>query len=259
MGIFSFLKSTILSKFVMSITGVILVLFIVGHLIGNLQIFIGREVFNTYAHFLQSLGEILWIIRIVLIISAVLHIITSIYLKFLNMSARPTNYKFRKYVSAKLTSRTMIWSGIMIFTFIIYHLLHFTIGIADPEIYGHQEYYERDAEYVIADSQGEVTYDGGKFSTVQGAKVLFERHDAYLMVISGFRKPIISIIYIVGMIILGFHLNHAIQSMIQTIGISGPKFTKFMILLSRVLSFLIATGYISIPALIMFRVVGGEI
>lgn len=259
MGIFSFLKSTVLSKFVMAITGIILVLFIIGHLIGNLQIFIGKDVYNTYAHFLQSLGELLWVIRIVLIVSVILHIITSVYLKFLNMSARPVNYKFRKYVQAKLTSRTMIWTGIMIFAFVVYHLLHFTIGVADPEIYGHKDYYERNAEYVIADAQGEIVYDGGKFATVQGAKVLFERHDVYRMVISGFRKPIVSIFYIIGMIILGFHLNHAIQSMIQTIGLSGPRFTKCMMSLSSILSFLIALGYISIPVLIMLKVVGGDV
>ncbi len=259
MGILGFLKSTVLSKFVMAITGIILVLFILGHLIGNLQIFIGKDVYNTYAHFLQSLGEILWIIRIVLIISVILHIITSVYLKFLNLSARPVNYKFRKYVQAKLTSRTMIWTGIMILAFVIYHLLHFTIGVADPEIYGHKDYYERNAEFVIADNQGEIIHDAGKFSIVQGSKVLFERHDVYRMVVLGFRKPLVSIFYIIGMIILGFHLNHAIQSMIQTIGISGPQFTKCMTKLSSVLSFLIALGYISIPVLIMLNVVGGDV
>lgn len=257
MGLLAYLKSTILSKVVMAVTGVILVLFLTGHMIGNLQIFIGKETFNTYAQFLQGLGELLWVIRGVLILSILLHILTSVYLTFLNNSARPVNYKFRKYIKAKLSSRTMIWTGIMISCFLIYHLMHFTIGTADPEIYGHKEYYEKNTEYVVEDPNGSIIADGEKFSEAEGYEILFERHDVYYMVIKGFQKPLAVIFYIIGMIILGFHLNHAIQSMFQTLGIGGPKFTAAMIKISTILSILIALGYIAIPISIISGIVGG--
>lgn len=259
MGVISYLKSTILSKIVMAVTGVILVLFVMGHMIGNLQVFIGKETFNAYAHFLQSLGEILWIIRILLIICLILHIITSVYLKFSTMSARPVDYKFRKYVAAKLTARTMIWTGIMIFAFLVYHLLHFTMGKIMPEYYGQKDYYERQASFVIQNPAGDVAYETQNYSHAEGSKVLFERHDAYFMVVKGFQNPFISISYIIGVILLGFHLTHAIQSMFQTLGISGPRFTPVMVKTSNILSILITLGYISIPLFILMRMAGGNL
>ncbi len=233
MGLFSYLKSTILSKIVMAGTGVILVLFIFGHMAGNLQIFIGREAFNTYAHFLQSLGELLWLIRIFLLICLVLHIVTAIRLYFLNISTKPAKYQVKAYVNSTLSSRTMIYGGIAIFLFLVYHLLHFTAGVAEPSIYGHIERY--------------------------GPLGIFERHDAYYMVVAGFRSVPISLIYIVGVIFLALHLNHSVQSMFQTLGISGPRFTPWMINCSRSFAIFIATGYILIPLTIMLGIVGGGV
>lgn len=257
MALLDFLKSSILSKFVMALTGIILLLFITGHMVGNLQVFMGRDTFNTYAQFLHSTGELLWVVRATLFISLVLHIITSIYLQFLNNSARPVEYKLRKYVQAKLNSRSMIWTGIMIFMFLVYHLMHFTVQVTDSDLYGKKEYYDRHAEYVVESEGGSIQSDGKSFQAVNGAEVVFERNDVYYMVIKGFQKPIASIAYIIGMIILGFHLTHAIQSAFQTLGISGPKFTPRLVAISNLVGILIVLGYISIPVLILSGIAGG--
>lgn len=233
MAVTNILKSTIFNKVVMAVTGLILVLFILGHVIGNLQIFIGREVFNAYAHFLQNLGELLWLIRLVLLVALVLHIYTSLKLKFLNLSAKPQGYKVSSYVKSTLYSRTMIYTGIVIFLFVIYHLMHFTAGVADPSIYGFQEAY--------------------------GPNNIFERHDAYKMVILGFQQPLVSVIYMLAVIFLGFHLSHAIQSMFQTLGLSSPTLTQRLITLGKVLAFLITIGFISIPISVLTGLVGGNI
>lgn len=241
-------------------TGVLLVLFIVGHMVGNMQVFLGAEVFNNYAHFLQSLGELLWIIRLVLFLALVFHVITSIRLKLLNWSAKPQKYKVTNYVKATLTSRTMIWTGIMVFAFLTYHLLHFTIGVVDCENYGHPEYYEKNGEYYnvasLDDIQGKSEEEASALSV---GKVLFERHDVYYMVVKGFQQPLVSIFYIIGVILLGFHLAHAIQSAFQTLGAAGPNFTPWMIRISNIFAFLIVLCYISIPITILIGLVGGSI
>lgn len=233
MALMSFLKSTILSKVVMAATGVILVLFIIGHTLGNMQMYIGQEAFNAYAHFLQSLGELLWIFRIVMFISLILHVITSIRLKLLNLSAKPTKYKVKNYLKAKLTSRTMIWTGIMVFAFLVYHLLHFTGGIIDASNYGHPEAY--------------------------GPGGIFERHDVYFMVIHSFQQLAISIPYIVGVVLLGFHLNHAIQSAFQTLGVNHPKYTPCIGRWSVGLSVIIVLLLISLPISILLGFGGGTV
>jgi succinate dehydrogenase / fumarate reductase, cytochrome b subunit len=238
MGLFTYLKSTILSKVVMAVTGIILVLFITGHAIGNLQVFIGKEQFNAYAHFLQSLGEILWLIRIGLFLALVFHVITSLRLKLLNMSARPTKYHVKHFVKAKLTSRTMLWTGSMIFAFLVYHILHFTVGITNPAHYAQFEQYSL---------SGAMT------------QILMERHDAFKMVILGFRVPFISITYIIGVVLMGFHLSHAIQSCIQTLGYSSPEIMNTTAKISNAFSILIVLCFISIPVTILLGLVGGSI
>lgn len=231
MGLFSYLKSTILSKVVMALTGAIIVGFVLGHMVGNLQVFIGREAFNTYAHFLQNLGELLWLIRLFLLFCLVLHIITSIKLTLYNATANPDKYKVKAYVKSTLSSRTMIYGGIFIVLFLVFHLGHFTIGLVDPEIYGHIENY--------------------------GPNGIFERHDAWGMVIAGFGKPLFSIIYVISMVFLALHLNHAIQSMLQTLGFSGPRFTPNMKKIGQAIAWLAFIGYSSIPIAIMLGFGGG--
>jgi len=233
MGVSNLLNSTIINKVLMAVTGLILVLFVTGHAIGNLQVYLGRDVMNTYAEFLQSTGELLWAVRLFLFLALVIHIYTSIKLKFLNLSARPEGYKIKSYVKSTLYSRTMIWTGIMIFLFVVYHILHFTAGVTDPQIYGHSEFY--------------------------GPGNIFERHDVYKMVVLGFRNPLVSVVYIAAVTLLGFHLAHAIQSMFQSLGITGPSLTEKLIKIGKIVAILITLIYIAVPAGILLGLVGGEV
>ncbi|MDQ1265753.1 MAG: succinate dehydrogenase / fumarate reductase, cytochrome b subunit [Bacteroidota bacterium] len=266
MGLFTYLKSTILSKFVMALTGVILVAFITGHTVGNMQIFLGRDTFNTYAHFLQSLGELLWVIRIVLILSLIFHIITSVKLKLQNYSATPQKYEVKRYIKATLTGRTMIWTGIMVFAFLVYHLLHFTVGITDPENFNKQEYFRKDAFIIMKQFQGHVMphpspnsimIDNNPYSKLDN--IAFERHDVYYGVVKGFRQPLVTLFYVIGVILMGFHLSHAIQSMFQTLGINNPKYNGFLRGIGPALSTIIVVCLISIPVSILLGLVGGFI
>ncbi len=267
MGLLSYLKSSILSKWVMATTGIILVLFILGHTLGNMQVFMGKETFNTYAAFLQGLGEILWVIRIVLFLCLVLHIITSIRLKLLNLSAKPTKYQYKAYLKAKLSSRTMIWTGLMIAAFLTYHILHFTAGVTNPAQYDQHEFVVKSTTAIAIDTKGQqvppqyktVEADGVNYVVQEEAKSAFKRHDVYQMVILGFKEPMISIAYILGVILLGFHLAHAIQSAFQTAGFNHPKYFGLIEKGSVVLAVIIVLALISIPISILSGLVGGTI
>ncbi len=263
----SYLKSSILSKWVMAVTGIVLVGFLIGHTVGNMQLFIGSDTFNTYAAFLQGLGELLWVVRITLIVCVLLHIFTSIKLKLDNYAARPIKYQYKSYLKAKLTSRNMIWTGIMILAFVVYHLLHFTVGTAHPDYYNHYESVVNEKSAVAIDTQGEqipptfktITQDGKTYVIQEEVKSAKTRHNTYKMVVTSFRNPIISICYIIGVILLAFHLTHAIQSAFQTLGLNHPRYFGYITAGSNLLSILIAVCLISIPVSILTGIVGGAI
>jgi succinate dehydrogenase / fumarate reductase, cytochrome b subunit len=259
MGLFNYLKSTILSKVVMAVTGIIIVLFLIGHSLGNLQLFLGRDTFNNYAHFLQSLAEMLWAIRIFLFICLVLHIISSVRVKLLNMHAKPTKYHVKNFMKATLSARTMMWTGVIIGLGLTYHILHFTAGVTNPDQYNHEEYYNRDASLLAEYPKGEIMYEGKAHAIIPDVKVTFKRHDVYKMVVEGFHDPLISFIYIVWVIILGFHLAHAIQSFFQTLGWNHPKYFNKIVTGSNYLAFIIVLCYILVPILILLRVAGGGV
>ena len=210
-----FLRSTILSKVVMAVTGVILVLFLCGHMAGNLQMYLGQDRMNHYAETLQGMGALLWLIRFVLLLCLVLHVWTSIRLKFLNMEARPTAYVKKNWVKATLTSRTMLWTGALIGFFLLYHLLHFTVGTTNP------------GQFHITDPMG--------------------RHDVYSMVILGYKNVLISATYAIAVLLLGFHLNHAVASAFQTLGINHPRYNPFIHGLSVTVSVIVVLGFLSVP------------
>ena len=210
-----FLQSTILSKVVVAVTGLFMVLFLLGHMAGNLQMYLGQEKMNIYAETLQGLGGLLWLVRAAMLLFLVLHIITSVRLKALNLSARPEPYAMKTWVRATFSSRTMFWTGVMIGLFIVYHLLHFTVKATNPAY-------------------------GGLFDAAG-------RHDVYSMVVVGYSNVLIALVYIATMILLGFHLFHAIESMFQTLGVNHPKYNPIIHGLSVTLSIIIAFGFIMIP------------
>ncbi len=154
-------KSSLGKKYIMAVTGLALFVFVIGHLLGNLQIFLGRDAVNTYAAFLKSVPELLWGARLGLLAMVGLHIWAAIQLTVANRSARPIGYADLRPSGASYASRTMIWSGLIVAAFIIYHLLHFTVGWVDPSF--------KELEETLVDGT--------------------TRHDVYAMLIAGFSKP----------------------------------------------------------------------
>ena len=203
-------------KFLMGASGLALVGFIVGHLVGNLQMFLGQEAVNRYAAFLKSTGEILWVVRFGLIALAVTHIVTAVSLSLENAAARPVGYAVKTYKEATYASRTMKASGLIVLAFLGYHLAHYTLMITHPE-YHH-----------LIDAQG--------------------RHDVYSMVVLGFSRPWISAWYILGVFLLGMHLSHGLYSMFQSLGIQTDTLRKRVRPAAIAIGWLIFLGFASIPA-----------
>jgi succinate dehydrogenase / fumarate reductase cytochrome b subunit len=190
-----FYASSIGKKILVALTGLVMLGFVLGHMIGNLLIFAGKDAINEYGHLLQTAlhGGGVWIARIGLLAAVVLHIVATIQLTKANRAARKDAYgKHKAQVSGK-SSHIMIWSGLTILAFIIYHLLHFTVRIGND-------------------------YASYK-TTLHGETV----HDVYRMVIAGFSWAPASIFYLIAMALLSSHLSHGFSSLFQTLGISTDK------------------------------------
>lgn len=207
-----FYQTTLGKKVVMAVTGIILFGFVVSHLIGNLQIFAGREQLNHYAVFLRSMPGVLWSARITLLVSVILHIVASVQLAALRNEARPVGYVKKRNVASSYASRTMMWSGPIIAAFIVYHLLHFTFGVVHPG---------------------------------------FKELQPYDNVVRGFQVPAVAIAYIVAMLLLGMHLYHGLWSMFQTLGAAHPRYTPALKRFAAAATAFIVVGNISIPLAVM--------
>lgn len=207
--------STIGTKTVVAVTGVLLVLFVVGHMLGNLQIYLGPDAINSYAAFLKSKPGPLWAARLGLLAALLLHMAGIAKLTLANRSARPVAYAQQKPVQSTLASRTMLLSGAILFAFVIFHLLHFTVGVTHPE------------HFQLRDVLG--------------------RHDVYSMTILGFQQPLVSLSYIIAMGLLGMHLGHGVASLFQTTGLRNPQFLPLIELIGRVAAVIVVLGNISIP------------
>jgi succinate dehydrogenase / fumarate reductase cytochrome b subunit len=216
-GAGGFYRSTIGRKIVMALTGVILVVFVLGHMSGNLLAFRGSAAFDAYSHFLQSATVPLWSLRGVLLIAVVFHIHSAWSLTRDARAARPERYDGRRNLAATPAARSMRWGGVLLLVFIVYHLLHFTIGTVHP-------------------------------SFVPGA--------AYANLISGLRIPVVAGFYLVAMLALGLHLRHGIWSVFQTLGVSHPAVERGRNLLAILLAVIVALGFAAVPAAILFGWVG---
>jgi succinate dehydrogenase / fumarate reductase cytochrome b subunit len=204
-----FWHSTNGKKAVMAVTGVILFGFVLGHMVGNLQVYEGPDVFNNYAKILRMLPIALWVVRLTLLASVALHITATVQLALLKKKARPVAYSKRESIVSTYSSRTMYWSGPIVLAFVIYHLLQFTIGVT-----------------------GVPDYREG---------------DAYHNVVNGFQQPLISAFYIISMILLCLHLRHGVWSALQTFGISHPRYTPILRHVATAFALLVAIGFISVP------------
>jgi succinate dehydrogenase / fumarate reductase, cytochrome b subunit len=226
----AWLFSSIGKKTVVALTGIVLVLFVIGHMIGNMTVFFGPDVINAYAMHLRDLGPLLWLIRLFMLTTVVLHIWFTMLVWKENMEAHPQKYAVFAPMKTTIFARTMRLTGLILLAFIVFHLAHFTLLLVDP---GYANYH--------ADLHGR------------------EVHDVYRMVIVGFRNPLVSLFYIVAMALLAFHLSHGIGSLFQTLGITDQKMRSYYETGAQILAWVLFIGYVSIPASVLFFGLGNGV
>jgi succinate dehydrogenase / fumarate reductase cytochrome b subunit len=219
--------SSLGKKYLMAGSGAVLFLFVIGHLAGNLQIFLGPEAINRYGDFLQSNVELLWPVRIALLAIIALHIWSATKLTLENRAARPQAYAQWQPTAATYASRTMMMSGIIVAVFIIYHLLHFTVMVKGVNFTGK----DFDAKPEFFDNKG--------------------RHDVYKMMVIGFQQWPVSIFYLVGVGLLCLHLSHGISAMFQSLGWKKRSYGECLDCGAKWVAALIFLGYSSIPIAIL--------
>jgi succinate dehydrogenase / fumarate reductase cytochrome b subunit len=210
----SLFGSSIGRKVLMAVSGLILIGFVVGHLIGNLQIFAAPDHINGYAAFLRQLGPGLWIARIVVIAAVLIHVWAATVLTLENARARGSEpYAIKHTIRATLASRTMRITGYVVLAFLAYHLAHFTWGLTQK-----QTFKETLPRYTMADD-----YRVAGFVTVKKGTVV---EDVHSMVILGFQNAAVSAFYIIAVGLLSFHLLHGFDSMFQTFGLRSSRWAK---------------------------------
>jgi succinate dehydrogenase / fumarate reductase cytochrome b subunit len=210
----TFFGSSIGRKVVMAVTGLVLYGFVVGHMIGNLQIFLGPRALNAYAVFLREFlhGQGIWIARAGLLVAVALHLWAAVVLTLGNWAARPLGYREWEPRESTYASRTMVWSGPILALFIVYHILHLTTGTLHPD---------------------------------------FVEGDVYRNAVIAFQNPFASAFYVLAMIVLGLHMYHGFWSMLQTLGLSHPRWNPVRRAVSLFLAAGVVAGNISIPVAVL--------
>lgn len=208
------LSTSVGQKHTLAASGLALIGFLLAHLLGNLTVFQGRETMNAYAAWLQG-HPLLWVARAGLLGIFVVHTTLAIRLAWDNHRSRPIAYAHRHYQDAAVLSRYIVLTGLLVLAFVTYHLLHFTLGVVQPE---HAQ---------LVDSAG--------------------RHDVYGMVVQGFRVPVVAISYIIAMGVLALHLLHGLGSLLQTFGLNHASYFPAMRLGATVVVLIITLANASIP------------
>jgi succinate dehydrogenase / fumarate reductase cytochrome b subunit len=214
-GVFA---TTIIHKVVMAVTGVVLFGFVLVHMTGNLLVYLGPEALNAYAEWLRAFlhGAGLWIARLVLLASAVLHIWAATVVTLRARAARPVGYRRWEPEESTYASRTMRWGGVIVLLFVIYHLLHFTFGTAHPD---------------------------------------FRHGDVYRNFVVGFQQVPASLAYIVATLALGLHLRHGVWSMLRTLGLSHPRYTQRARAGAVLFALVVTLGNLSFPIAVLAGIV----
>jgi len=200
----------------MALTGVVLTGFVLIHMIGNLLLYQGPEALNHYGELLQSKPPLVWTARLVLLACVALHIWAATTLTLANWAARPVGYRKTAYEASTYASRTMRWGGPLLLLFIVYHLLHFTVGSVHPD---------------------------------------FVRGDVYHNVVVGFQNPLVAFFYALSMVALSLHLFHGVESMLQTMGLSHPKYNGLRKVIGVAYAAVVAVGNLSFPLSVFFGLV----
>ncbi len=212
-------RSLVGRKMVMAVSGVILFAFVVGHLLGNLKVFEGAEKFNAYAEGLRTVGapffgrsQLLWVARLVLLVSLAAHLWAAVGVTLASRRARPVDYRFLAATETTYAARTMRWGGVLILVYVIYHLLDFTFGRVNPS---------------------------------------FQPGNVYHNVLASFQVWPVAAAYVAAMLVLGLHIYHGTWSALQTLGLHRPPTDRWRRGLAGAIAVVIAGGYVSIPAAVL--------
>src|SRR5262245_12784296 len=218
-----FYRSAVGKKYVMAVTGIVLLGYVLAHMLGNLKAYLGPLEIDDYGEFLRELlvpiaprTLVLWLLRIGLITAFALHIHAAYVLTRVNHRARPVKYeRHRDYVAANFASRTMRWTGIIVLLFLAWHLADLTWGFANPD---------------------------------------FVRGDPYNNLVLSMQRPLVALLYIVANVALGFHIFHGAWSMFQSLGWNSPRFNKWRLYFARAFAAVIVIGNCSFPILVQAHV-----
>lgn len=200
--------TTVATKIVMAVTGIVMVGFLAAHMLGNLLVFQGADAINGYAETLRAAPMLLWKARGFLLLAAILHIASAIKLIRLQRAARPDGYQHYRHRAAGVGTRTMRWSGLLLAVFIILHILHYTTGTIHPD---------------------------------------FRPGDVFANLVTGFSNPLVAVLYLIAMVMVGLHLSHGIASLFQTLGVTHPLLQKIRRPLSVWIAIGITAGFAAIP------------
>ena len=210
-----FWRSTIGKKIVMGVTGLIMVAFVIAHMVGNLQIFVGAAKINAYSHFLHhTIGELLWLMRIILLVAVVLHVVAAVQLTRRDRAARQVAYARKVPQTATVSSRSMRWGGLALALFIAFHILHMTTGTIQP------------APFV----------EGNIYSTLVG----------------GFQVWWVTLVYVLAMVALGFHIFHGAWAAVRTLGLNHPSPDPLRRPLALAVAIIIWAGFTIVPIAVYF-------
>lgn len=208
--------SSIGKKFIVGATGIILLGFVIMHMAGNLLVYLGQDWLNDYAKHIHDLSAVLWLFRAVLLTSFITHIAVSLNLAIHNRRARPEPYFNKKTIEASYASRSMVWTGLILLVFVVYHLLHFTFGVTHP------------AFFHLVDGKG--------------------RMDVYTMVVRSFREPWVCGGYVAAMLVLYLHLSHGASSFAQSLGLTSSATLQKIRVTGHIVAAVLFLGNASIPA-----------
>ena len=215
----NFWQSQVGKKVVMAVTGLIGVGFVIGHMVGNLQMFSGPEKINSYAHFLHgTMGNALWLVRLVLLGAVALHVTAAVQLTRQKQAARPAGYGYKKWEPqiSTFASRSIRWGGLFLLVWLVFHILHFTARVIFP---GYSEV------------------------------------DVYGNVVRGFSNPIVVAFYVLAMAFLALHLYHGAWSSVRTLGLSRPRPRPTSRNVATIVAAVVALGFVAVPLAVLFGVV----
>jgi len=221
------LGSSVGRKMVVAVTGLALLGFVIGHMAGNLQMFLGQDALNSYAALLKSKPGLLWGARLGLLAFVGAHIVLALKLAAENKAARPGGYAAHASIQSTANARTMTLTGLMIVAFVVYHLAHLTWGVTNP------------ADHALVETLADGT----------------TRPDVFSAVVLGFQNPLIAGAYVVAMVLLGLHIGHGIQSVFQTLGLTSSHSRGTFQKLGAGLTWLIVIGNCAMPIAVLAGVI----